>query len=211
MISSKNERFFTLIVTSAPCTSVSDCRKCALCLLKFSEKTSVSSRYVKADCHFTDDKCTSIARWNFTNAFLKPNGIRINWKSPWWLVNAVFDSFRSSISFCQYLQLTTNMEKMLASQRDSIHSFIFGWEYKSLTITPLSLRQSTRNLNEPSSFGAKKIQVASSMSAGSTISFWSIFCISIAAGLLAVRPAHYSVLWPGRTLLDVNLIRCFAI
>lgn len=67
--------FFSLSVTTESRSSLDTGRKYAMWFLAFFKNATMSSRYTKAGCHFTDDIMTAIARENVACPFFKPNSI----------------------------------------------------------------------------------------------------------------------------------------
>lgn len=115
---------FELKAFYALCSIVSTFFALLVCFTDVMKNTKISFRYCKAVCHFTTVKCTFMARWNISNAFLSLEDTPMYVFRPWWDVKEVFFFLffpLPSIYRCLYLVAEPNSENSVASSRKLLH------------------------------------------------------------------------------------------
>jgi len=82
----------------------------------------------------------SIARWKVAGVLHRPKGRPVHGDVPQWQVNAVVGLSSSAMGICQYPEFQSNVEKNLASPKESRQSSIRGNGFESLTAHSFNCR-----------------------------------------------------------------------
>lgn len=121
MDSCKNKLFSSLIPNPLFWGKGGMVLRFSMCSSAFFENTMISSRYIMTNFNQTDSKLISIVHWNDSVALRRPNGIYVNFCSPWCNEKGILHRSNSLISICQYPELPSNVERTLKYSIESIN------------------------------------------------------------------------------------------